>query len=53
MAKKTDYRQPGSGYQQAPPNIIHHPVETMKPKPVKPKPVLGKQSYSNQQEQKG
>jgi hypothetical protein len=47
-AKKTDYRQPGSGYNQAPPNIIKHPPSTMKPRPV-----LGKQSYSSEQQQKG
>lgn len=53
MAKKTDYRQPGSGYNQAPPNIVHHSVQSIKPKPVRPKPVLGKQSYSSEQQQKG
>jgi hypothetical protein len=48
MAKKTDYRQPGSGYEQAPPKLIHHPPATMKPKPM-----LGKQNYSSEQQQKG
>jgi hypothetical protein len=52
MARK-DYRQPGSGYNQAPPKFIRHPEASMKPKPVNPRPVLGKQSYSNEQQQKG
>lgn len=47
-AKKTDYRQPGSGYNQAPPNIVHHPPATMKPKPV-----LRSKIYSSEQQQKG
>jgi hypothetical protein len=46
MAKKTDYRQPGSGYKQAPPNLIHHPPASMKPKAKK------QQAYSNEQQQK-
>ena len=31
------------------PNIIHHPVETMKPKPASG----SKQNYSSEQQQKG
>jgi hypothetical protein len=48
MAKKTDYRQRGSGYNQPPPNLIHHPPTSMKPKPV-----LGEQNYASEQQQKG
>jgi hypothetical protein len=48
IGKKTDYRQPGSGYTQAPPNLIHHPPVSMKPKPV-----LGSKNYSSEQQQKG
>ena len=33
MTKKTDYRQPGSGYKQAPPNLIHHVLADDEPKP--------------------
>jgi hypothetical protein len=47
MAKKVDYFGAKLQFQPTP-KIIHHPPVSMKPRPV-----LGKQNYSSEQQQKG